>query len=391
MLPVFLLALGLALTWLYLVTARARVRISSLFESFDTRLLPDRWPSISVIVEARQQGDVLKFTLPSILSFYYPQVEILLVDDGSDDAIRQAAQQAAAAEPAARFRVLAGAPTPPGWRDELWALEQGVNASDGEWLLFVDAGILFDPTLPRDLARLALVEDYSMASLLHMLRPETFWDRLLLPAFFFFFHFLYPFHRVRESESSIAAAAAGCLLVERQALGRAGGLQAVRGARFEELALGRLMKASGARVYLGASVRAAGFRRLRTLRAIRQMVTRSACAEFHYSWALVGASLVVLGFLFGLPVAGAVLIGTGAFASFPYLHHCALGVLVGAIWGMMILSYGPILRFYGLPGHWALTLPAAALLYGAMTVESAWLYRRRADPSGVALQSTAQR
>lgn len=374
MIAALALAMALMLTWLYLLVTRARLTAASEFDRIDTEQAPERWPSVSVVIPARNEADILRFTLPSVLSSYYPQIEVVLVDDGSDDATAEAAEQTATGQGATGFRVLRGVSPPAGWRGKIWALEQGVRASGGEWLLFADADIVFHPQLLRDLVRMALNHGFQMASLMALLRAETFWDRLLLPPFFFFFHLLYPFHRVRSSRSATAAAAGGCVLVERAALVQAGGLEAVRGAWIDDLALASALKSSGARIYLGASVQAASYRRYGTLKSIRQMVARSAFTQLRYSWVLVGVALVSLGFLFGLPLTGAVLVTLGAFRVGPAALEYLLGASLGSSLGFMILAYAPALRLYRLPMVWALTLPAAALVYGAMTVESALLH-----------------
>jgi hopene-associated glycosyltransferase HpnB len=374
------LAFTLLVVWIYIFSTRSRFPDESFFEAFDTKRSPDRWPSLSVVIPARNEAEVLRYTLPTILSFYYPYLEIVLVDDCSEDATAALAEEIGAAAGDVPLRVVRGAPPPPGWRGKLWALEQGVRASTGEWLLFVDADIRFLPNLARDLVRLALDQKYHAASLMVLLRTESFWDRLLIPSFFFFFHLLYPFHWVRNARSKTAAAAGGCLLLERAVLERAGGLEAIRGAWIDDVALAGLLKRSGARIYLGATVQAASFRRYGTLQAIRRMIARSAFTQLRYSWALLGVTLLGLGFVFVLPLLASLLVTTGLVFINDLWLEFLLSFAVGCTLGLMILAYTPALRLYRLPVVWGLTLPAAALLYAWMTLESALLHRRRGGP-----------
>ena len=357
--------------WLYLWVARSRLAGASDFDRIDTQRAPDRWPSISVIIPARNESDVLPFTLSSVFSLYYPQIEVILVDDCSEDGTAELAEQAAAARSATNFRVVRGTPPPPGWRGKLWALQQGLAAATGEWLLLTDADIYYNPTVLRDLVRLARVERFQMASLMALLRSESFWDRLLLPSFFFFFHLLYPFHWVRRPGSRTAAAAGGCVLLEREALERAGGLAAVREAWIDDVALAGALKKSGARIYLGATVQVASFRRYGSLRSLREMVVRSAFTQLHYSWTLVALTLSALGFAFVVPVGAALAASAGALGVEPPSLEYLLDAAIGVTLGFMMLAYMPALRLYRLPVFWTLTLPVAALLYAAMTVESA--------------------
>jgi len=374
MIAVLPIAVTLFVVWIYIFSSRSRFPSGSLFEAFDTQRAPDRWPTLSVIIPARNEAEVLRYTLPTVLSFYYPYLEIVLVDDCSDDGTGELAQEIAAATGHASLRVVRGMPPPAGWRGKLWALEQGVRASTGEWLLFTDADIRFLPNLARDLVRMALQQQFRMASLMVLLRTETLWDRLLLPSFFFFFHLLYPFHWVRNARSKTAAAAGGCILVERAALEQAGGLEAVRHAWIDDVALAGVLKRSGARIYLGATVQAASFRRYGTLQSIRQMVARSAFTQLRYSWVLLAATLLGLGFVFVLPPLASFLVTSGLVAYHDLFLEYLLSFAVGCTLGLMILAYTPALRIYRLPVVWGLTLPAAALVYALMTVESALIH-----------------
>lgn len=358
-------------TWAYLFTTRCRLADTSYFDLIDSRKGADHWPTVSVIIPARNEAEMLRFTLPSALSFYYPDCRVIVVDDCSEDGTAEVAAQVAAAREAENLVVLAGTPPPAGWRGKLWALEQGVRTSSGEWLLFLDADVYCRANVLRELVRLALNNEYRMASLMVLLRAESFWDRLLIPPFFFFFHLLYPFHKVSDPRSPIAAAAGGCVLIERTALAAAGGLEAIRSAWIDDVALAGTLKRSGAKIYLGATVQAASFRRHGTLQSIREMVTRTAFTQLRHSWALVAATLAGLGILFGVPLATAIVVGMQWVPIRSVEMASLLGATAGFSLAFMISAYAPSLRLYGLSTLRALTLPAAALVYGAMTVESA--------------------
>lgn len=361
-------ATAVLLVWFYLSWTRARVRGDSYFDILDPPAVPEHWPAVSVIVPARNEAEILPFTLPALLGFFYPQVEFILVDDNSDDGTAESAAKVAEAQ-GRPLRVIRGAPPADGWRGKLWALEQGIRASSGEWLLMADADMLFHPELLRNLMRVAQNREVQMVSLIGLLRAETIWDRLLLPAFLFFFHFLYPFHQVRNPRSPTAAAAGGCLLVERSALERAGGLAAVRQAWIDDVALAAALKRSGARLYLGASVQVQSFRRYGSLRSIWRMVARSAFTQLRDSWLLVAATLAWIGILFGVPIAGVVVVVSGAIPSDAVATWLSLASSTSI--SAMIMAYTPALRLYGLHPVRGLTLPLAALLYAAMTLSSA--------------------
>ena len=82
-------------------------------------------------------------------------------------------------------------------------------------------------------------------SLMVALRCESFAERAFVPAFIFFFQMLYPFAWVNSPDRATAAAAGGCMLVRRDALVAAGGIEAIRGALIDDCALARKLKPQG--------------------------------------------------------------------------------------------------------------------------------------------------
>src|SRR5581483_5722038 len=107
-----------------------------------------------------------------------------------------------------------------------------------------DADIAHPPDAVQRLVRAAVAQRLVLTSQMVRLRTRTGWERLLVPAFVYFFAQLYPFAWVNRPGRT-AAAAGGCMLVETAALARAGGLAATRDAVIDDVALGRLLKRHG--------------------------------------------------------------------------------------------------------------------------------------------------
>src|SRR5712664_1035030 len=228
--------------WVYLLVGHG------MFWRTDQRLPPGgvagTWPSLVAVVPARDEAAVLPETLPTLLTQDYPgQLTVLLVDDESTDGTAGvAAAQGKQAAPA-RLRVLAGEPTPPGWAGKVWAMAQGLRAAgDADYILFTDADIAYAPGTLRTLVGAAVSSDRGLVSQMALLRTDTLAERLLIPAFVYFFAQLYPFRRVNRRGGRTAAAAGGCMLVRRGALEAAGGLEPISDARIDDVALARLLK-----------------------------------------------------------------------------------------------------------------------------------------------------
>ena len=116
-----------------------RWRMSERWEAYDDSQAPhSQLPSLSVIVQARNESDSLLLTLPSWLNQDYPEVEIILIDDESTDGTEECAHSISSRS-SCIIRIIKGTLPPPGWTGKLWALQQGINVSTGKWLLFTDA------------------------------------------------------------------------------------------------------------------------------------------------------------------------------------------------------------------------------------------------------------
>src|ERR1017187_2284190 len=210
------------------------------------------WPTVVAVVPARNEAAVLPLSLPSLVTQDYPgEFSVVLVDDGSTDytaTVATALGREAAAlgqGPGERraLRVVAGSPVPPGWAGKVWAMAQGAeSAGTCDFLLFTDADIAFTPGALTALVRAAQADRRALVSQMALLRADTGWERLIVPAFVYFFAQLYPFRRVNRPGGRTAAAAGGCMLVRREVLAAAGGLERIRGARIDDVALGRLLK-----------------------------------------------------------------------------------------------------------------------------------------------------
>jgi hopene-associated glycosyltransferase HpnB len=332
-----------------------------------------RLPSVTAVVPARNEADILPACLPTLLSQdYQGRFSVIVVDDDStDDTAKIASELGAAA-------VIGARPTPPGWAGKVWAMSEGTQAipADAEYILFTDADIAYTPGTLDRLARAATDGGYAMVSLMALLRTGNRPEKLLIPAFVYFFAQLYPFSRVSKPRSRTAAAAGGCMLVRVDALAAAGGLASIRAARIDDVALGKLLKRSGGRCWLGLTTDVLSVRPYERLADIWDMVARSAYTQLRYSIALTGTAVLGLAWLYLLPpgaaIAGLALLASGADA--PAAGWLAAAGLAG--WLLMAISYVPILRLYRLSPLRGLSLPLIAAMYAAMTADSARRHHR---------------
>lgn len=322
--------------------------------------LLDGLPPIVAVIPARNEMETIGTAVESLFAQELSQV--IVVDDGSDDGTADAAREGAEQN---SLTIISGAPLPPGWTGKLWALAQGVAYAEQfqpEFLLLTDADIRHGRQSVAELAAIAEDGGYDLASYMVKLVCRTPAERLLIPAFVFFFFKLYPPAWVASPRSRTAGAAGGCMLIRMEALRRIGGLAAIRGEVIDDCALARAVKRSGGRVWLGLAPDAESLRPYYSFAEIGRMISRSAFYQLHHSALLLGATVLGLGMTYIAPPALA-------------LGGCNVAAGLGAsAWLLMTASYLPVIRFYRLSPLWALTLPFAATFYMGATLHSAFAY-----------------
>jgi hopene-associated glycosyltransferase HpnB len=319
---------------------------------------PDAWPSVTAIVPARNEARTIGMTVSAILEQDYPgEVSVIVIDDHSSDGTADEVCDAAAGDE--RLRVIPAADLPAGWAGKVWAMSQGVDFADGACLWFTDAEIVHQPYVLRGLVSLAAAKNTVLTSQMVMLRCNTFWERLLIPAFIFFFQKLYPFGWVNDPANRSAGAAGGSMLLRDSALLAAGGLEKIKGEIIDDCALARLLKPQGA-IWLGLTTSSHSLRDYTALGEIWTMVSRTAFNQLNYSFLKLVGTLIGMAILYMWPVVAV------AAGKEPAIWGPGL-----AAWALMSLAYAPTLRFYGLPVVTAPVLPVAALLYTLMTMDSA--------------------
>lgn len=332
------------------------------------------WPDVTVIVPARNEASVLPATLPALLAQDYPGgLHIILVDDESGDETGTIAERLAGKHTLGdRLRVERGKRPPRGWRGKVWAMAQGFEAALRDrptYVMFTDADIQHNPGVVRSLVAQAETGNHDMVSIMARLRVEGVWDRLLVPAFVYFFVKLYPFRWVASARRRTAAAAGGCVLVRAETLQKAGGLETIASAVIDDCSLAKTLKTSGGRLWLGFSDAVRSVRIYGTLCSSWNMVARSAYAQLRYSPWLLALTLVGMLWIYAVPPLF-LIAGLFGWPSGPL--HIPILATAGSAFALMMISYLPILRRYGLPIAYAAALPIAALLYSAMTFASAW-------------------
>ncbi|HEV2247838.1 MAG TPA: glycosyltransferase family 2 protein [Terriglobia bacterium] len=332
-----------------------------------------RLPRISILLAARNEQAMLAATLDSLLKLDYPDFEIILVDDDSNDRTGAIADEWAQRHGAdGKLRVIHNHQLPPGWRGKVHAMSLAAGAATGEWLLSTDADVVFHPSLLRQAVDLAVRKDVQFLSLTPEVEMQSWAEKVILPAFGFLLFMLFPLRLVNDPRRQRAMAAGAFLLMRREDLTALGGYARLRDTLIEDLRMAELFKRNGRRTYLGVTRGVFHTRMYKNWREVFEGLSRSAWEGTGCSSWKVLAGVAIGNGLAVLPwVSLAALWLSHLFAGTPLAHNPAF-IAAAAASAASAVIYCPVVVFAGLSPLYTITLPLASLFYSTVSVVSAF-------------------
>ena len=297
-----------ALTWLFL----AQLALILWNQRELGRPLPRLWaddaPLVSVMVPARNEEATIEVCLRSLLSQDYPNLEILVLDDGSADATAAIVR----AVGGSRVRLLPGAPLPPGWTGKNWACHQLSQAARGDLLCFVDSDTTLSPATVAAAAGVLEEEGAGLVSLLPRASRASVAGSVLLPMVPYAMFALFPMAAMhRRPAPGVAVAFGPFLMLTREAYAAAGGHAARPDSIVDDVEMSRAVKAAGYPVRLANGTDLVETRWYDTLGGIWRGFSKNAYGGVGYNpWVAAAVVLVLMPVLLlpffrvGLGVAG---------------------------------------------------------------------------------------
>ncbi len=219
---------------------------------------PSRWPRVSIVVPARNEGGTIEAATRSKLASGYPDLELVLVDDRSEDETGALVDGLAAGDP--RVRALHVETLPEGWLGKVHALARGTEAASGSWLLFADADVHLAPEALRRAVAWAEAERLDHAVVMPEVDRGGFLLEAAYSAFGRYFAVSQRLWDVGRRGSSASVGVGAFNLVRREALARTPGFAELRMDVLDDLALGAMLARHGARAGVVAGVGLVGVR-----------------------------------------------------------------------------------------------------------------------------------
>lgn len=373
-------AIACSCFWIYAVIYMQRtvarmplLREATGLESGDT----SDWPLVSVIVPACNEEEHIAAALQSLLALDYPSLEVVAVNDRSTDSTGSILGEIARSD--SRVRAIHVETLPAGWLGKVYAMHSGVEVAQGDWLLFTDADVRFEPAALKLAIGYASTENVDhLTCIPEVSASRDFWLEVTIRTFFMLLSISARLADVNRENSKWSVGVGAFNLVQREAFRRTPGFEWLRMEPADDLALGAMMKRAGGRSRL---VHGESMLSVPWYESMRDMIhgleknSFGPGANYRFSQqlvvvslllALAGMPLVSLGY--GLARPDAVLIGAGASASLAVITVAA------------VLSQGQRREFLAY-----LCLPAGLVIMSWIMLRSAYLCRRN---GGIAWRGT---
>jgi len=286
-------------------------------------------PLVSIMVPARNEADQIERCIRSLLAQDYPNFEVLVVDDRSEDETADIVERIARED--RRLRLIRIDSLPAGWTGKTHALHVCQQSARGEWLLFVDADTTHDRRCVNTVVRNCLDKRIDMLSLLPKLRAKSFWEHVVQPFLGTQLMVLFLPSRINNPNCRDGGFANGqFILIRRDAYQKIGGHAAVRDKFVEDIRLGRRVREHGLRSQIVAGAALTTVRMYSSLDEIRRGWSRILYAAVDGKPAKIWVLFAILCFFNVLPAVVLVTLGIAIAAgatSSPVLIALALTVV----------------------------------------------------------------
>jgi len=204
---------------------------------------PEAGPWLSICIPARNEAANIQAAVTAALAVRWPNLEVVVVDDRSDDGTGALAREAGAGDP--RLRVVEGAEPQSGWAGKPWTCARAAGEARGDLLLFLDADVCIHPDAPRALVAVMRAEKLGLLSVFGTWELVSFWERALVPAVGWLIRGAVDLDQINDPGRPEAFANGQLILFQREAYEQIGGHEAVRDQILEDVRIAEAVKKQG--------------------------------------------------------------------------------------------------------------------------------------------------
>jgi cellulose synthase/poly-beta-1,6-N-acetylglucosamine synthase-like glycosyltransferase len=313
-------------------------------------------PRISLIFAARDEEEKLPAALATLAAIDYPNLEIIAVNDRSQDSTKRLLDEFARKHD--RFRAVHVSSLPPGWLGKPHALQRGYESSTGEWILFTDADVRFAPDVLRRAVTLIRARNLDHLTLFGDVEMVGFWEKVLITFFGLAFHIATDPYRVSNPYSRAYVGVGAFQMLRRTAYEACGTHRRLALEVVDDMKLGKLVKQGGFRAAVAVAQDAVVVRWHAGLGNLVRGVTKNFFASVGYNVGMVVLSVAGLLLTNVLPFAGVV------------FGHGWIRVLSAVAVVIAICFHAGVDIVMRVSPLYAFTHPLGAILFGYMLVRS---------------------
>ena len=202
-------------------------------------------PKVSIIVAARNEQRNIRTALQSLLDLEYPNYELVIVDDRSEDATGNILDAMAVSHP--RLNVIHIDTLPAGWLGKNNALWVGSKQAAGDYLLFTDADIIMEPTIvTRAVTYMERHHLDHLAATPSIQMPTTLLGMFGVSFMVIFALFSRPW-KAKDPKSRYHIGIGAFNMVRTEAYRHVGGHETIRLRPDDDIKLGKIIKTNGFR------------------------------------------------------------------------------------------------------------------------------------------------
>jgi chlorobactene glucosyltransferase len=354
------------LTW-YSIENRKRIREFEEIKVSNSSL--EKSYIVSIIIPMRNEGENAERCINSLMNQDYRNYEVTAVDDMSTDDTLRILKELSVKYP--NLKIMKGSPKPQGWVGKNYALWQGVQRAQGEWLLFIDADTYSESyTL---ISALSYAEEHKteMLSIFPFQELGSFWERVIQPIIFASIASALPYGKVNSPNHKEAAANGQFILIRREVYEAVGGHEAIRNEIVEDFALAKLVKGKGYRLRVARGRELVRTRMYRNLKEVWEGWTKNIFLGLDKDWRRLIFGIIML-FLWGfLPV---FLVVQSALALFSGIDSIRLIIFIESSWLVLFNFYisWERTRAYGIPPYYAALFPLSACAFIGIMISSTY-------------------
>jgi cellulose synthase/poly-beta-1,6-N-acetylglucosamine synthase-like glycosyltransferase len=321
-------------------------------------------PLVSVLVAAKDEEACIEQCVRSMLDQDYPNFEMIVCNDRSDDNTAAIVEKVAAED--SRLKLVNIEELPEGWCGKNNAMQTGIKQAKGQWICMIDADCRQTSNRTLSVAvQHARDNDIDLFSILPDLEMKGFWEKAIQPVCSGVMVIWFSPDKVNNPKKRNAYANGAFMLIKRETYEAIGTHEAVKDQVNEDMHMADIVKSSGKKLRV---LRSDGLYKVRMYTSFKQIIRGWSRIFFGTFGTLkrLTISFLLMAIMGLLPYAAALVgllsysLGGGSTTALA----CGIAGLAG-----VTMQLSVIFRYYRLLGN----AGALALTYSMACIITLWV------------------